>query len=327
MEKSINTVCVYVESGPDGKIQIRSMEALGCAKDLARAVKACFCAVILGSNTKQAAKELSYYGLEKIYAVDHPLLETFEPEASLKALKRACELIRPDLLFFGHSLAATDLCARASFELDAGLVTDCVKAEITQNKLELSKPVYSGNVMAVYEPTDYPCILMLRPRAYEPVERADSSSAEIIQVSIDIKKEDLHITNLGRVVDDADGLKLADADVVVAGGRGMGGSEGFAMLNKLAEKLNGVLGASRPPCDLEWVSPKTQVGLTGEIVGPQLYFAVGISGSFQHLAGMVDSKVIVAINPDEKANIFKVANYGVVGEYEEVVPSIISVLE
>jgi electron transfer flavoprotein alpha subunit len=222
----------------------------------------------------------------------------------------------------GDTLTSVDLAPRLAFFLDTGLITDCVAIESDESGVCFLKPVYSSNVMAAYAFASEPCIVTLRSRVEEAAEKADTQVAKVVPLDVKLDVSGLKTEVIERVSEDDAGLKLTDAEVIVSGGRGMGGPEGFEQLSELAKILNGAVGASRPPVDLGWATPKTQVGQTGEKVSPSVYIAVGISGATQHIAGMQGSKTIVAVNKDPKANIFRIADYGVVGTCEEVVPAL-----
>jgi electron transfer flavoprotein alpha subunit len=218
-----------------------------------------------------------------------------------------------------------DLAPRLSFRLETGLTTDCVDLSIDPaSKLLLqTKPVYGGNALAVYVCETRPQMVTVRSKMMSPLDRDDSRKGEVIAFDPKIDDSLIRTEVIERVKEETEWVKLEDADVVVSGGRGIGDPSGFKQIEELARLLGGAIGASRPPCDLKWVPSTHQVGLTGKIVIPDLYIAVGISGASQHLAGMSESKRIVAINEDQKANIFDVAHYGVVGDYREVLPSFI----
>jgi electron transfer flavoprotein alpha subunit len=232
----------------------------------------------------------------------------------------------PTIILMANTLIGCDLAPRLAWELEAGLISDCVAIEIENGEIAFTKPIYSGNVMAVYAPVTIPTLITLRPRAFASQTALDTPRGDIIPLSIIISQESARTTVVERIEEEGEDIKLGSAQKIVAGGRGVGSAQGFALLKNMADTLGAAIGASRPPCDLGWVSPKAQVGQTGEIVAPGLYIAVGISGSTQHLAGMSGSKTIVAINKDPQANIFKIADYGVVGNFEDVVPVITETL-
>jgi electron transfer flavoprotein alpha subunit len=286
-------------------------DSLGCGVD----------GLILGSSVGEAAQELSRFGLDRVYAVDHPLLDRHHPEMSCAAFLQACEVVKPKAILMGETLTSVDLAPRVALSLNTGLITDCVGFEMEAGEIYFVKPVYSSNVMAAYALATEPYMVTMRSRVEDPAESRDEAGAEVIGLEVELDASALETEVIERTLEQEEGPKLASSDIIVSGGRGVGGPEGFEQLAELAALLNGAVGSSRPPVDLGWAPPKAQVGQTGEKVGPSVYIAVGISGATQHTAGMSASRTIVAINKDAKANIFKVADYGVVGKHEEVLPA------
>lgn len=309
---------VITELSSTGDIAPASLEALHIGRQIADAHGGRLCAALFGSHIETQAQELSHYGLDVLYTVDDERLASYHPEWYLHALSGLFEELQPSGIILSNTYLGQDLAPRLACRLNAGLIMDCVAVDAA--KLLFTKPVFSGNVMAVYEVTSTPFIIAMRVLAVDKALRREAAG-EIMRPNIDMNAAPVSMEVIERQCQPQEGISLGGAERIVAGGRGMGGPEGFAHLQKLASILNAALGASRPPCDLEWVAPRHQIGQTGEIVAPQLYIAVGISGSMQHLAGMAGSKTIVAINKDKDAQIFKYADYGVVGPYEEVIPS------
>jgi len=316
-----DSVFVLVELTSKKELVAGSLEALSLGVNLKGWLHGELCVVLLGSGVSEIAEELKYYGADKIYVVDNPLLEVYQPDYYVAAFAQLCAKINPKAIVMGDTLTSVDFAPRVAFTLGTGLITDCVAFRVDGDRPLFTKPVYSGNVMAEYTLDTEPYMVTIRSRSAELCSRRDTPNGEIMPIDVDISATEVKTPIVERVIDKSDGPRLVEADVVVAGGRGIGGAQGFELLSDLAHVLGGTLGASRPPCDLGWVSPKTQIGQTGEIVGPSLYIAVGISGSTQHIAGMSGSKKIVAINKDSRANIFKIADYGVEGNYEEILPA------
>ncbi len=321
-----NLLLVYAEVDEDGSILPVSLEALGAGKKLCNDIGGKLSALIAGANVQQAAGELLHYGVDSVHMVENPALGVYQPEYYMSIFHEIKQGLNPKAIFFANTYTAMDLAPRLAFAFDTGLVTDCVDISVEDGDMIFTKPVYSSNVMSVYSFASAPAMVTLRARSFEPLERIDAPTGEVTPVDVTFNENLLKTKVVKQEFEKVEGIPLSKANKIVAGGRGMGGPEGFEMLSELGKILGAAIGASRPPCDLEWISAKNQVGLTGEIVAPSLYIAVGISGSFQHLAGMADSKVIVAINSDEKANIFKVADYGIVGEYEEIIPALCNAL-
>jgi electron transfer flavoprotein alpha subunit len=275
----------------------------------------------MGSSVAETTEELRHFGLDCVCTVDQPSLGAYHPETYLPVLLKAWEETKPKAIVLGETLLSLDLAPRVAFSLHTGLITDCVGFEIDKGYIHFLKPVYSSNVMAAYALSTEPYVVTMRSRAEDAAERQDDVVAEKITLDAEIEESSVTLEVVERVLEKEAGPRLASSNIIVSGGRGVGGAEGFAQLEELASLLNAAVGASRPPVDLGWAPSKAQVGQTGEKVGPSLYIAVGISGATQHIAGMAASKKIVAINKDSKANIFKVADYGVVGNQEEVVPA------
>lgn len=320
-------VLVFLEM-EQGALHPLAAEVLGAGKQVAQDLKGELAVVVMGGGTaSNAARNVLNYGLERVYVLEHPLLETYHGEYYCRALSEVCRTMMPSFILMANTLNGCDLAPRLAWDMEAGLISDCVAIEMADGEIAFAKPIYSGNVISVYAPVTNPTLITLRPRAFEPQTALDTPRGDIIPLSIIISQESARTTVVERIEDEGDSIKLGSAQIVVAGGRGIGKAEGFELLKTMADTLGAAIGASRPPCDLGWVSPKAQVGQTGEIVAPGLYFAVGISGSTQHLAGMSGSQIIVAINKDPQANIFNIADYGVVGNYEDVLPVITETLQ
>jgi electron transfer flavoprotein alpha subunit len=309
-----------------GELHPMTLEALHAGSLVAKCVNGRISAAVLGAGIDTAVKRLQGYGLDRIYVVDDPLLSNYQSEHYTNALAEICRSATPAYILMPNTLTCVDLAPRVAWQLEAGLVTDCVAIESVEGGPVFIKPVYSGNVMAVYSAATSPFLVTLRARAFPPLQPQNSQPTEIVLVSCALSPS-TRVTLVKLFEEEAEGIRLEAADRIVAGGRGIGGAEGFGHLRNLADVLGAAIGASRPPCDLGWVTPTAQVGQTGEIVAPGLYIAVGISGSTQHLAGMSGSKTIVAINADPQASIFRIADYGVVGKYEEVIPTFTEALK
>ena len=322
-----NSVLIFVELGPDKSILPVSLECVSAGRKLAESLGCGVDGLVLGSSVAEAAQELSRFGLDRVYAVDHPLLDMYHPEMACAAFLKACEVVKPKAILMGETLTSIDLAPRVAFSLNTGLITDCVGFEMEDGDIHFVKPVYSSNVMAAYALTTEPYLVTMRSRVEDPAERRNDAGAEVIGLEVEVDASALETVVIERNLEEEEGPKLTSSDIIVSGGRGVGGPEGFEQLAELAALLNGAVGASRPPVDLGWAPPKAQVGQTGEKVGPSVYIAVGISGATQHVAGMSASRTIVAINKDSKANIFKVADYGVVGKHEEVLPAFLEAMK
>jgi electron transfer flavoprotein alpha subunit len=315
------TVLVVVETSADKEILPLSLECVTAAKRLAEIWRGRTVALIMGHGVAAAAEEMACYGVDDVLVVDHPGLDGYQAELYVSAFLQVWQQHKAKAILMGDSLISIDMAPRIAFSLDAGLVTDCVAIDTDKPDVRFIKPVYSSNVMAAYAFVSEPWIVTLRARAAEAAPKEDTRRSEIIPVDAKLDLSAMKTEVIQRVIERDEGTKLAAARIIVSGGRGVGGPEGFELLGELAKVLNAAVGASRPPCDLGWVPSQWQVGQTGAKVAPSVYIAAGISGATQHIAGMQSSKKIVAINRDPKANIFRMADYGVVGSCEEVLPA------
>jgi len=315
-------VLILGERGDKNKPAGVTLELLGLGGRLARGLDEQLKVVLLGSDIEGTAAELTQYGADKVYLADDPALGSYNPETYLSLLQAVCEDERPRVFLAGHTPVGQDLAPRLAFSLGTGLVTDCVGLELgDSSRLLCTKPTYGGNALAVFASDTMPQMATVRSRVGEAPSPDPSRGGEVIKLDAGAYARPSRMEVAGQVKEEAAGVKLEEARVVVSGGRGMGGPEGFSQLEEMAQLLGGAVGASRPPCDSGWTPPTSQVGITGKIVAPDLYIAVAISGSSQHLSGMSDSRHIVAINKDPEAYIFKVVDYGAVGDWRQVLPA------
>jgi electron transfer flavoprotein alpha subunit len=281
--------------------------------------------LIVAAGGQDLAKALISYGADRVYVVEDNRFEPVQPEAYSLAIDRVCREVNPDLLLFGHTLHGADLAPRLAWRLKAGLATDCVEFKIDPDSKRVSaiRPVYGSKGLALITSNTKPLIATLRSKAISPAEKDDTRTGETVPIQVDLDSEVLRIKYMDRVKEEAEGPKLEDAEIVVSGGRGLGQAENFALLEELARHLGGVVGGSRVAVDNEWLPSSRQVGLTGTMVSPRLYIAVGISGATQHMAGCASSQYIVAINKDPDAPIFQRAHFGVVADFQQVLPTMI----
>jgi electron transfer flavoprotein alpha subunit len=298
-------------------------ELLGVGRKLADSLGEPLSAVLLADKVGDAAKDVIAFGADNVYVVESPLLKDYVTDSYVDAIEKLCHEVKPNIVLVGQTPMGRDLAPRLAFRLGTGVTLDCLDLKIDpQTKLLVqTKPVYGGNALAeiVCEKTR-PQMATVRPKTMEPLARNDSRKGEIIHFDPKLDASKIRAKFVERVKEKVEGVKLEDANVVVCGGRGIGGPENFTMLKELAKILGAALGASRPPCDNGWVPATLQIGLTGKIVSPTLYIAVAVSGASQHLSGCSGAKNIIAINKDSEANIFKVARYGVVGDYKKIMP-------
>lgn len=309
----------------EGRLAAITTELLGCARKLADDLGGETSAVLVGSGVGTLAKEAIAFGADKVYVVDDPLLKDYQTDSYVAAMEKVTKQAMSSILLLGQTSTGRDLAPRLAFRLGAGLTMDCIQLNINPEtkKLEQIHPVYGGNAQAVFtSEAALPQISTVRMKAMSPLERDDSRQGEVISIEAGIDPSTLKVKVLEKVKEEVVGVKLEDAEVIVSGGRGIGGEEGFKQLGELAKVLGGAVGATRPPCDSGWVPTTWQVGLTGKIVTPDFYLAVALSGSSQHMAGCSGAKNIIAINKDPEANIFKEAAYGIVADYKQALPAL-----
>lgn len=307
----------------EGRLASITTELLGAARRLASALGRPAGAVFLGSHVSPAVEEAIAFGADQVYVVDNPLLQDYHTDPYVVAMEAACRRLAPDIVLLGQTALGRDLAPRLAFRLETGLAMDCIDLAIDpDSKLLLqTRPVYGGSAMAqVICPRSRPQMATVRAKSQSALERDASRRGSVAPLEVNIAPAQVRTKFLQRVKEEATGVKLEEAEAVVSGGRGIGGAEGFRQLEELAKLLGGAVGATRAAIDSGWWPSSAQIGLTGKIVAPSLYIAVALSGSSQHLAGCSGSKNIVAINKDPEANIFKAAQFGVVGDYKKVIP-------
>jgi len=314
-------VTVIAEMEEGGRPSRITLELLGLGKRLA-SPQGEVSAVVLGSGVKEACAELASRGADQVFYLDHPSLSPYNPEAWTQVLKPFLRERGEGVVLAGHTPLGQDLLPRLAFSLQAGVVTDCVGVRAEEGGLLFTKPVYGGNALAEVRVTTPLALATVRSRVGEALPASDLGK-EPVPLPLDPPEETRMLVRERHRLE-AGECPLEEARVVVSGGRGMGGEEGFEVLRELARILGGAVGASRPPVDSGWAPTTCQVGITGKVVAPDLYIAVAISGSSQHLSGMADSGKIVAVNRDPEAYIFQVSDYGVVGDWREVLPTFLS---
>lgn len=310
----------------DGKITTTTKELLNTGRRLCDDLNQPLSTLIIGSDIQEVAKEVITLGADKVYIVDGLPFAESHPDHYVAIIMNACHQIALSIVLMGQTDMGRDVAPRLAARLGTTVCLDCIELAIDPDtKLLLqTRPVYGGNAAAVWVSESYqPQIVTMRPRSVMAAEANTSREGEIITLSITV--DDIMVKgNLINVVkEEVKGIKLEEAKIIVSGGGGIGGSEGFQMLQELAQVLGGAVGISRVPCDEGWMPSRLEIGQTGHIVSPNLYIAIGISGALQHIAGCSDSKWIVAINRDADAHIFKVSDFGVVGDYREVLPTLL----
>ncbi|MFH1003348.1 MAG: electron transfer flavoprotein subunit alpha/FixB family protein [Chloroflexota bacterium] len=318
-------VLVVGELGEGGLAPI-TPELLGIGRKLADGLGQALAAVLVGGAVADTAREAIFYGADRVYLVEAEVLADYLTDSYVAALEKLNQQARPEIMLFGHTAMGRDLAPALAFRLGTGVTLDCVGLDLdpATGLLQKTKPVYGGNAVAVYVCQEgRPQMAAVRPRAMAPLGRDTTRHGEVIAFDPGIDPSAVRGRVVRKIREAAVGMKLEEAPVIVCGGRGIGSAEAFKMLEKLAAVLGGTIGATRPPCDARWVPDYCQIGLTGKLVAPDLYIGVALSGASQHVAGMSGSKNILAINKDPQANIFKVAHFGVVGEYQKVLPAFV----
>jgi electron transfer flavoprotein alpha subunit len=323
--KEYRGVWIFVEH-TEGKPATVSWELLGEGAKLAKTLGVELCSLVIGDHVEQLCQESFAYGASKVYLIDAPVFYHYRTETYFRAICYLVEKYKPEILLMGATGMGRDLAGAVATKLKTGLTADCTGLDIDEKGYLLqTRPAFGGNIMAtILTEKTRPQMSTVRPHVMSLPKRDTSRKGEIVRESMDIKEEDL-ATRVIEVIEDATGeqLDLAGAEIIVSGGRGMCGSENFAILQQLADELGGAVGCSRAAVEAGWMPPERQVGQTGKTVRPKIYIACGISGAIQHLVGMQSSDVIIAINQDKKAPIFEVATYGIVGDVFQVVPAMI----
>ncbi len=327
--KQFKDVWVFAEQR-QGTLTPVVVELLGEGRKLADKLDVKLCALLVGSNVKDLIQTLIHYGADRVYCVDNELLEKYTTDGYSKAVCIAVESYKPEIIMMGATHIGRDLAPRIASKLNTGLTADCTGLEIDpeDGKLRQTRPAFGGNLMAtIICPETRPQMCTVRPGVMDKAIKDTNKTGETIEIEVDISQKDIRTKVLEIVKIKRDMIPLTDADVIVSGGMGIKNAEGFKMLKELADVLGGTLGASRATVDAGWIDKSRQVGQTGTTVRPKLYIACGISGAIQHLAGMQESGMIVAINTNPNAPIFEVADYGIVGDVYEVVPQLIELLK
>lgn len=318
--KDYNGILVYAEQH-GANLHPISFELLGKGRELADELKVSLSCVLLGYNLREKAKELIYYGADKVFLYDHPLLEHFDVILYKHNIVDLINEEKPGLVLIGATRRGKSLAARIAASLKTGLTADCIDLQLDENgDFVQIRPAFTGNITAHIKTKTKPVMATIRYKVMKALKKDLNRRGEIIEKKVKIlENTGIRILRKERQKK----VKISDAEIIVACGRGLKKPEDISMIEELASLLGGVVGASRPLVDEGWISRDFQVGFSGNTVKPRLYIACGISGSPQHLAGMKDSELIVAINLDVSAPIFKFADYGIVGDLYDIIPELI----
>ena len=320
-----NGVWVFAEQR-EGHLEKVSLELLGEGRKIADKLGVKLTALLLGSGIKDLGKGLRNHGADEVLVVDNKELEHYTTDGYTKVI---CDLVnkrKPGILFIGATFIGRDLGPRVAARLETGLTADCTSldVDITNGNLLATRPAFGGNLMATIVCPDHrPQMATVRPGVFEKLEEEEKEGG-VEEIQVNLSSEDIRTKVLEIVKENKEIVDISEANFIVAGGIGMGSQENFKLIYELAEALGGVVAASRAAVDKGWLDKAYQVGQTGKTVRPNIYIACGISGAIQHVAGMQDSDLIIAVNKDESAPIMKIADYGIVGDIVKVIPQMIA---
>ena len=318
----------------DNELSGIAFELLGKAKDLAKDLSTDVTAVLIGSGVKELADRLAVYGADRVIVVDDPELKDYRTEPYAHALAGVINEYKPEIMLVGATAIGRDLGPRVSARVATGLTADCTSLEIgdfplepkegqeqLHNQLLMTRPAFGGNTIATIAcPYNRPQMATVRPGVMQKIAPIDGAKANVVEYNPGFTPDSKYVEILEVVKSVAETVDISEAKILVSGGRGVGSAENFKLLDELAEAIGGTVSCSRAVVDNGWKPKDMQVGQTGKTVRPNVYFAIGISGAIQHTAGMEESDIIIAINKDESAPIFDVADYGIVGDLNKIVP-------
>lgn len=323
-----NGVWVFAEQR-EGQLQKVSLELLGEGRKIADKLGSKLTALLIGSKVQNLVEDLSRHGADEILVVDAPELEHYTTDGYTKAICELANAKKPNIIFIGATFIGRDLGPRVAARLETGLTADCTSLDVDVESGDLlaTRPAFGGNLMATIVCPDHrPQMATVRPGVFEKLPLGEND-ATVENVEVKFNSNDIRTKIVEIIKEHKDIVDISEANVLVAGGRGIGSEENFKMLKELAEVMNGSIAASRAAVEKGWVDKDYQVGQTGKTVRPNIYVACGISGAIQHAAGMQDSDMIIAINKDANAPIMKIADYAIVGDVNKVVPEFIAQLK
>jgi electron transfer flavoprotein alpha subunit len=318
-------IWVFIEV-KDGEAVPVSLELLGAGKELADKRGTELAGVLIGENVKQFAQTCFEYGADTVYVYDDPIFKNYRTESYMKALLECCQKYKPEVILYGATSTGKDLASAVATDLPTGLTADSTILDIEEDTglLLASRPAFGGNIMATILCKKYrPQMATVRPKVMKALTPEQGRTGRLVEEKASLKEEDIRTKVLEIVQYTSKKVRIDEADIIVAGGKGLGSQKGFQLVHDLAETLGGAVGASRDVVEAGWVEHHHQVGQTGVTVTPKIYFAIGISGAIQHIVGMQNSGLIIAINNDPEAPIFQSSHYGIVGDAFEIVPLLI----
>lgn len=315
-------IWVFIEE-KNGAVAPVSLELLGAGRQLADKRKTELAGILIGDNVQALVQTAFEYGADKVYVYDAPIYRYYRTETYMRAILACVEKYKPEILLYGATSTGKDLASAVATDLPTGLTADTTQLDVEEDTglLLASRPAFGGNIMATILCKKYrPQMATVRPKVMKALARNKGATGELIEESIPIKEEDIRTKVLEIVRTTVQHVRIDEADIIVAGGKGLGGPKGFQVIHQLAETLGAAVGASRDVVEAGWVPHHHQVGQTGVTVTPKIYFAIGISGAIQHIVGMQNSGLIIAINKDPAAPIFQSSHYGIVGDALTIVP-------
>lgn len=316
-------VLIETENGQPKDV---GFELLNAARPIADRKGCRLNAVVVGNRAENAARDAISYGADAAYLIEGPEFETYATDAFARALIAFAETYKPETLMIGATPNGRDMAPRVSCHLRTGLTADCTGISVDEatGLIAWTRPTFGGNLMAtIFCPDSRPQMGTVRPGVFRKGTYDPARTGEIIRTSISVPEDEIRTRVIERVRDATERMRLEDAEIIVAGGRGVGSKENFALIYELADVLGASVGCSRPVAEMGWMTAERQVGQSGRTVSPRVYFAIGISGAIQHIAGIAGAETVIAVNSDPDAPIFGAANYGIVGNLNEVVPQLI----
>ncbi len=318
-------VWVFIEE-QEGSVAQVSLELLGAGRRLADKRGVALGGVLIGDNVKSLAKTVFEHGADVVYVYDQEIFTHYRTESFMKALLHCSETHKPEIILFGATSNGKDLASAVATDLPTGLTADTTELDVEEDTglLLASRPAFGGNIMATILCKKYrPQMATVRPKVMQALTPEPGRTGRLVEESIDLREQDIRTQVLEIVKSTTKKVRIDEADIIVAGGKGLGSAEGFNLIHQLANTVGGAVGASRDVVEAGWIEHHHQVGQTGVTVTPKIYIAVGISGAIQHLVGMKNSGMIIAINKDPNAAIFEACHYGIVGDAFEILPLLI----